>query len=165
MEINKVYEPNKIEKKWYQEWTDKKYFTPEIDETKKPFTILIPPPNVTGILHMGHVLNNTIQDVLIRYKRMTGVPTLWIPGTDHAGIATQNVVEKELQDEGTNRHEIGREALVKKIWEFKEDKGGIIIEQLKKLGCSCDWERERFTMDEGLSAAVQEVFIQLYEKG
>ena len=165
MEINKIYEPNKIEKKWYQEWIDKGYFTPEIDETKKPFTILIPPPNVTGILHMGHVLNNTIQDVLIRYKRMTGVPTLWIPGTDHAGIATQNVVEKNLQKEGTNRHEIGREALVERIWEFKHEKGGRIIEQLKKLGCSCDWTKERFTMDEGLSEAVKDVFIHLYNKG
>lgn len=165
MEINKIYEPNKIETKWYQEWTDKGYFSPTIDKTKKPFTVLIPPPNVTGILHMGHVLNNTIQDVLIRYKRMTGVPTLWIPGTDHAGIATQNVVEKNLQKEGTNRHEVGREALVEKIWEFKAEKGGIIIEQLKKLGCSCDWGRERFTMDEGLSEAVKDVFIHLYNKG
>ncbi len=165
MEINKIYEPNKIEKKWYQEWTDKGYFTPEIDETKQPFTVLIPPPNVTGILHMGHVLNNTIQDVLIRYKRMTGIPTLWLPGTDHAGIATQNVVEKNLQKEGTNRHEIGRQALVERIWEFKQEKGGRIIEQLKKLGCSCDWSKERFTMDEGLSDAVKEVFIHLYNKG
>jgi valyl-tRNA synthetase len=165
MEINKIYEPNKIEKKWYQEWTDKGYFTPEIDESKKPFTVLIPPPNVTGILHMGHVLNNTIQDVLIRYKRMTGIPTLWLPGTDHAGIATQNVVEKNLHKEGTNRHEIGRQALVERIWEFKHEKGGRIIEQLKKLGCSCDWSKERFTMDEGLSDAVKEVFIHLYNKG
>ncbi len=165
MEINKIYEPNTIEAKWYKEWTDKGYFTPEIDETKKPFTILIPPPNVTGILHMGHVLNNTIQDILIRYKRMTGVPTLWLPGTDHAGIATQNVVEKNLHKEGTNRHEIGRDALIEKIWEFKQEKGGIIIEQLKKLGCSCDWTKERFTMDEGLSEAVKDVFIHLYNKG
>lgn len=165
MEINKIYEPNKIEKKWYQEWTDKGYFTPEIDESKKPFTVLIPPPNVTGILHMGHVLNNTIQDVLIRYKRMTGIPTLWLPGTDHAGIATQNVVEKNLHKEGTNRHEIGRQALVERIWEFKHEKGGRIIEQLKKLGCSCDWSKERFTMDEGLSDAVKEVFIHLFNKG
>ncbi len=165
MEINKIYEPNKIEKKWYQEWTDKGYFTPEIDENKKPFTVLIPPPNVTGILHMGHVLNNTIQDVLIRYKRMTGTPTLWLPGTDHAGIATQNVVEKNLHKEGTNRHEIGREALIERIWEFKQEKGGRIIEQLKKLGCSCDWTKERFTMDEGLSEAVKDVFIHLYNKG
>lgn len=165
MEINKIYEPNKIEKRWYQEWTEKGYFTPEIDETKQAFTVLIPPPNVTGILHMGHVLNNTIQDVLIRYKRMTGVPTLWLPGTDHAGIATQNVVEKNLHKEGTNRHEIGREALVERIWEFKQEKGGRIIEQLKKLGCSCDWTKERFTMDEGLSDAVKEVFIHLYNKG
>ena len=165
MEISKIYEPNTIEKKWYQEWIDKGYFTPEIDETKEPFTVLIPPPNVTGILHMGHVLNNTIQDVLIRYKRMTGIPTLWIPGTDHAGIATQNVVEKNLHKEGTNRHEIGRQALIEKIWEFKQEKGGRIIEQLKKLGCSCDWTKERFTMDEGLSEAVKEVFVHLYNKG
>ena len=165
MEISKIYEPNTIEKKWYQEWIDKGYFTPEVDETKEPFTVLIPPPNVTGILHMGHVLNNTIQDVLIRYKRMTGIPTLWIPGTDHAGIATQNVVEKNLHKEGTNRHEIGRQALIEKIWEFKQEKGGRIIEQLKKLGCSCDWTKERFTMDEGLSEAVKEVFVHLYNKG
>ncbi len=165
MEINKIYDPSQIEKKWYNEWTEKGYFTPEMDENVEPFSIVIPPPNVTGILHMGHVLNNTIQDVVIRYKRMTGIPTLWIPGTDHAGIATQNVVEKELKKEGTNRHKIGREALIDRIWEFKKEKGGRIIEQLKTLGCSCDWTRERFTMDEGLSEAVKETFVHLYEKG
>jgi valyl-tRNA synthetase len=165
MEINKIYDPSQIEKKWYKTWNDNGYFTPEMDENVEPFSIVIPPPNVTGILHMGHVLNNTIQDVVIRYKRMTGVPTLWIPGTDHAGIATQNVVEKELKKEGTNRHKIGREALIDRIWEFKKEKGGRIIEQLKTLGCSCDWTCERFTMDEGLSEAVKETFVHLYEKG
>ncbi len=164
MEINKIYEPNEIEKKWYKVWNDSGYFSPKKDPNQKPFTILIPPPNVTGILHMGHVLNNTIQDVMIRYKRMTGVPTLWIPGVDHAGIATQNVVEKELAKEGKTRHEVGREALVKKIWKWKEEKGGRIIEQLKQLGCSCDWSRQRFTMDEQLSRSVKEVFVALYKK-
>ena len=165
MEINKSYEPQKIEKKWYKHWKDNGYFTPEIDKTKKPYTVLIPPPNVTNILHMGHVLNNTLQDVMIRYKRMTGIPTLWLPGVDHAGIATQNMVEKELAKEGTTRHEIGREELIKRIWKWKEEKGGLIIEQLKQLGCSCDWTKQRFTLDEGLSDAVKEVFVKLYEKG
>ena len=164
MEINKNYEPQKIEKKWYKFWLENGYFTPEIDKTKKPYTILIPPPNVTGILHMGHVLNNTLQDVMIRYKRMTGIPTLWIPGVDHAGIATQNVVEKELAKEGKTRHDIGREELVGRVWKWKEQKGGRIIEQLKQLGCSCDWTKQRFTMDKGLSDSVKEVFISLYEK-
>ena len=165
MEINKSYEPQNIEKKWYKHWIDKGYFTPKIDKTKKPYTVLIPPPNVTNILHMGHVLNNTLQDVMIRYKRMTGVPTLWLPGVDHAGIATQNMVEKELAKEGKTRHEIGREELVKRIWKWKEEKGGLIIEQLKQLGCSCDWTKQRFTLDEGLTEAVKEVFVELYEKG
>ena len=164
MEINKSYEPQKIEKKWYENSIKNGYFTPKKDKNKKPYTVLIPPPNVTGILHMGHVLNNTLQDVMIRYKRMTGVPTLWIPGVDHAGIATQNVVEKQLANEGKTRHDIGREKLVERIWDWKEEKGGRIIEQLKQLGCSCDWTRERFTMDKGLSDAVKEVFIRLYEK-
>ena len=165
MEINKTYEPKEIEKKWYSYWNDNGFFKPNNNRDKKPFTIVIPPPNVTGILHMGHVLNNTLQDVMIRYKRMTGVPTLWIPGTDHAGIATQNVVEKQLAKEGKTRHDIGREALVEQIWKWRAEKGGRIIEQLKTLGCSCDWDRERFTMDEGLSESVNEVFVQLYEKG
>ncbi len=165
MEINKSYEPQKIEKKWYKHWIDKGYFTPKIDSSKKPYTVLIPPPNVTNILHMGHVLNNTLQDVMIRYKRMTGVPTLWLPGVDHAGIATQNMVEKELAKEGKSRHEIGREELIKRIWKWKEEKGGLIIEQLKQLGCSCDWTKQRFTLDDGLTEAVKEVFVKLYEKG
>ncbi|MDP8211379.1 MAG: valine--tRNA ligase [Candidatus Stygibacter australis] len=165
MDIKKQYEPQEIEKKWYDHWIEKGYFTPKIDKTKKPYTILIPPPNVTGHLHMGHVLNNTIQDVMIRYKRMTGVPTLWLPGVDHAGIATQNVVEKALAKEGKTRHDIGREELLERIWAWKHAKGGRIIQQLKKLGASCDWTRERFTMDEQLSDSVKEVFISLYEKG
>jgi valyl-tRNA synthetase len=164
MELNKTYDPSQIEKKWYDYWMKEGFFTPKIDPKQKPYTILIPPPNVTGVLHMGHVLNNTLQDVMIRYKRMTGVPTLWIPGVDHAGIATQNMVEKSIAKEGLSRHDIGREELVKRIWQWKQEKGDRIIEQLKQLGCSCDWTRERFTMDEGLSRAVKEVFIHLYEK-
>ena len=163
MEINKTYNPNDIEDKWYQYWTKNGFFTPKKDPNKKPYTILIPPPNVTGILHMGHVLNNTIQDVMIRYKRMNGIPTLWIPGTDHAGIATQNMVEKELAKQGKSRYDVGREELIKMIWEWKEAKGGRILEQLKKLGASCDWSRLHFTMDEQLSKAVKEVFVKLYE--
>jgi valyl-tRNA synthetase len=165
MEISKTYDPSQIEKKWYAYWSEKGYFTPKPDKTKKPFTVLIPPPNVTGILHMGHVLNNTLQDVIVRYHRMCGEPTLWLPGVDHAGIATQNVVEKQLATEGKTRHEIGREELVALIWKWKEEKGDRIIEQLKQLGCSCDWSRLRFTMDEMLSKAVKEVFISLYNDG
>jgi len=164
MELNKNYDASAVEKKWYKFWFENDYFKPVADKSQKPFTIVIPPPNVTGILHMGHVLNNTLQDVAIRYHRMTGRPTLWIPGTDHAGIATQNVVEKELAKEGKTRHDVGREELLKRIWEYKNQKGNHIIEQLKQLGCSCDWSRERFTMDEELTRAVKEVFIHLYKK-
>ncbi|MCB5230164.1 MAG: valine--tRNA ligase [Candidatus Cloacimonas sp.] len=165
MEIGKAYEPNKIEGKWYSYWRQNGFFKPKIDQNKQPYTVLMPPPNVTGILHIGHVLNNTLQDIAIRYKRMTGVPTLWLPGMDHAGIATQNVVEKELQKQGLDRHQVGREKLVEMIWEWKEEKGGAIFKQLKQLGASCDWSRERFTMDEQLSKAVVEVFVHLYNKG
>ncbi len=165
MEISKTYDPSQLEKKWYAFWSEKGYFTPEVDKTKQPFTVLIPPPNVTGILHMGHVLNNTLQDVIVRYHRMCGEPALWLPGVDHAGIATQNVVEKQLATEGKNRHQIGREELVGLIWKWKEEKGDRIIEQLKQLGCSCDWSRLRFTMDEMLSKAVKEVFVSLYNDG
>jgi valyl-tRNA synthetase len=165
MEISKTYDPSQIEKKWYRFWSEKGYFTPTIDKTRKPFTILIPPPNVTGILHMGHVLNNTLQDVIVRYHRMCGEPTLWLPGVDHAGIATQNVVEKQLAMQGKTRHQIGREELVSLIWTWKEEKGDRIIEQLKQLGCSCDWSRQRFTMDEMLSKAVKETFVSLYNDG
>ncbi len=163
--MEKSYNPKDIEKRWYEIWQKNGYFSPKPDKSKKPFTILMPPPNVTGVLHMGHVLNNTLQDILIRYKRMDGFNALWVPGTDHAGIATQNMVEKDLAKEGKNRFDLGREKLVERIWKWKEDKGGIILEQLKQLGCSCDWSRLRFTMDEGLSEAVKEVFIRLYEKG
>lgn len=166
MNIGKTYNPSEIEQKWYRHWEENHYFTPpDIDKSQKPFTVLIPPPNVTGILHVGHVLNNTLQDIAVRYKRMTGVPTLWIPGMDHAGIATQNVVEKDLAKQGLDRHALGREKLIEKIWEWKEQKGGKIVEQLRLLGASCDWTRERFTLDEGLSRAVKEVFVSLYEKG
>ncbi|HRY84104.1 MAG TPA: class I tRNA ligase family protein, partial [Candidatus Cloacimonadota bacterium] len=145
MEINKAYEAARIERKWYKFWEDGGYFKATADPSKKPFTLLIPPPNVTGILHMGHVLNNTLQDVVVRYHRMLGEPTLWLPGVDHAGIATQNVVEKQLAKEGLSRHQIGREKLIELIWNWKNEKGNIIIEQLKLLGASCDWERQRFT--------------------
>ncbi|HOD17960.1 MAG TPA: valine--tRNA ligase [Candidatus Cloacimonadota bacterium] len=165
MEISKTYSPSQIEKKWYQFWSEKGYFTPKIDKAKTPFTVLMPPPNVTGVLHMGHVLNNTLQDIIVRYHRMLGEPTLWLPGVDHAGIATQNVVEKQLAAQGKTRHDIGREELVKLIWQWKEEKGDRIIEQLKQLGCSCDWTRQRFTMDDMLSEAVKEVFVRLYEEG
>ncbi len=165
MEISKTYDPSQLEKKWYAFWSEKGYFTPVMDKTKKPFTVLIPPPNVTGALHMGHVLNNTLQDVIVRFHRMCGEPTLWLPGVDHAGIATQNVVEKQLATEGKNRHEIGRDELVGLIWKWKEEKGDRIIEQLKQLGCSCDWSRLRFTMDEMLSKAVKETFVSLYNDG
>ncbi|HNX38358.1 MAG TPA: valine--tRNA ligase [Candidatus Cloacimonadota bacterium] len=165
MEINKSYEPQQIERKWYKFWENGGYFKPRTDPEQKPFTLLIPPPNVTGILHMGHVLNNTLQDVVVRYHRMLGEPTLWLPGVDHAGIATQNVVEKQLAKEGLSRHQIGREKLIEMIWNWKNEKGNIIIEQLKLLGASCDWSRQRFTMDEMLSRAVKEVFVTLYNEG
>src|SRR3990172_9847960 len=159
------YDPKKCEEKWHKFWEEKGYFHAEPNPSKKPYSIVIPPPNVTGILHMGHALNNTVQDILIRWKRMQGLTTLWIPGTDHAGIATQNVVERKLAKEGIKRHDLGREKFLEKVWEWRKEYGSTIISQLKKLGCSCDWTRERFTMDEGLSNAVQEVFIRLYEKG
>ncbi|MCK4359940.1 MAG: valine--tRNA ligase [Candidatus Cloacimonetes bacterium] len=164
-QMEKVYNPKDIEEKWYKFWQEKGLFNAEINPKKKPYTIVIPPPNVTGILHMGHVLNNTLQDIMIRYKKLQNYETLWLPGTDHAGIATQNVVERELAKEGKTRYDVGREELVSRIWKWQEEKGGRIIQQLKKLGASCDWRRERFTMDQGLSNAVKEVFIRLYEKG
>src|SRR3970040_792145 len=135
------------------------------DSSKKPYTIVIPPPNVTGVLHMGHALNNILQDIVIRWRRMEGYNTLWMPGTDHAGIATQNVVERELMRKGLKREDMGREEFLKVVWEWKDQYGSTIIKQLKKLGSSCDWERERFTMDEGLSAAVREAFVRLWGKG
>ncbi|MEA1986020.1 MAG: valine--tRNA ligase [Candidatus Marinimicrobia bacterium] len=163
--LSKVYEPQKVEDKWYSHWVEKNYFHSEPNSKKKPYTIMIPPPNVTGMLTMGHILNNTLQDILVRKARMEGYETLWLPGTDHAGIATQTKVEKELKKKGKTRYDLGRENFIKLIWEWKEKYGGIIINQLKKLGVSCDWERERFTLDEGLSQAVREVFVDLYNKG
>jgi len=164
-ELSKNYEPKEVEAKWYNQWLKEKSFAAQPDETRKPATIVIPPPNVTGILHMGHALNNTIQDVLMRWWRMQGKNALWVPGTDHAGIATQNVVERKLSKEGKNRHNLQRDEFLKEVWAWKEEYGHTIINQLKKLGSSCDWDRERFTMDEGLSKAVGEVFCRLYEKG
>jgi len=161
----KVYDPKRVEEKWYKFWLEKGYFRAELGSPKEPFSIVIPPPNITGSLHMGHALNNTLQDILVRFQRMKGHNCLWMPGTDHAGIATQNVVERELANEGLDRHQLGREEFIKRVWKWKEKYGGVIINQLKKLGSSCDWSRERFTMDEGLSQAVREVFVRLYEEG
>ncbi len=163
-ELSKQYNPKDTEDKWYKIWEENKLFSAQVSSSKKPYTIVIPPPNVTGILHMGHALNNSIQDILIRYKKMQDFQTLWMPGTDHAGIATQNVVEKSLAKEGLKRQDLGREKFVEKVWEWKEKYGSTIIHQLKKLGCSCDWDRLRFTMDTAYSESVTEVFIRLYEK-
>jgi valyl-tRNA synthetase len=160
-----VYQPHDVEEKWYMRWEKKGLFHAHVNPSKKPFSILIPPPNVTGSLHMGHALNNTLQDILIRWKKMEGYETCWFPGTDHAGIATQMVVERELKKEGKSRHELGREEFIKRVWAWKEKYGGIIDSQLKKLGASCDWERYAFTMDEKRARAVKEAFVALYEKG
>jgi valyl-tRNA synthetase len=161
----KVYEPQPVEQKWYSFWLERGYFKAESLSDKPPFCIVIPPPNVTGVLHMGHALNNTLQDISTRYKRMRGFNALWLPGMDHAGIATQNVVERELAKEGLTPGALGRDAFIEKVWQWKEKSGGTIIQQLKRLGSSCDWSRERFTMDAGLSRAVREVFVRLYEEG
>lgn len=163
--LSKAYSPADTEAKWYPYWLEHKFFHAKVNQNKHPYTIVIPPPNITGVLHMGHVLNNTIQDVFIRWKRMQGYEACWIPGTDHAGIATQHVVERQLRSEGKTRHKLGREKFLEQVWKWKEKYGRTIIKQLQKLGASCDWDRERFTMDEGLSNAVKEVFIRLYEKG
>jgi len=164
-EIPSVYEPAKVESKWYQYWMEKGYFTPVNDASRPRFSMVIPPPNVTGSLHLGHALNNTLQDILARWRRMQGYNTLWLPGTDHAGIATQARVEETLAKKGLSKHDLGRERFLERVWEWKNTYGDKIISQLKMLGCSCDWSRERFTMDEGCSAAVKEVFVRLYEKG
>jgi valyl-tRNA synthetase len=163
--ISDRYEPAAVEARWYPIWEKHGYFRPEVPSRKKPFSIVIPPPNVTGSLHMGHALDNSLQDIVVRLKRMDGFNTLWQPGTDHAGIATQVVVERQLAAEGKKKDELGREAFVKRVWQWKEESGGAIIRQLKRLGASCDWSRERFTMDEGLSRAVREVFVRLYKEG
>ena len=164
-ELGKAYSPTEIEDKWYKIWEEKGYFNAQHNSEKPGYSIAIPPPNVTGILHMGHMLNNAIQDAIIRYKRMSGFETLWIPGMDHAGIATQNKVERMLKEEGTSKEEIGYDEFLRRTWEWKEKPGGLLTKQLRKLGVSLDWDRERFTMDEGLSRAVKEVFIKLYNDG
>ena len=164
-QLEKTYSPKEIEPKLYKRWCDKKYFHPEPDRSKKPFTIVMPPPNITGKLHMGHAVDNTLQDILIRYKRMQGYNALWIPGTDHAAISTEVKVTNQLKSEGIDKKELGREGFLKRAWEWKDEYAGTIEKQLELLGVSCDWDRERFTMDEGCSKAVEEVFISLYEKG
>ena len=164
-ELAKTYDPSTVEDRWYAFWESEGYFYADEEKPGPRFSIVIPPPNITGTLTMGHVLNNTLQDILVRYKRMQGFVTLWIPGTDHAGIATQNVVEKQLAKEGLDRHTLGRQAFEQRVWQWKEQYGSTILRQLKKLGASCDWRRERFTLDPGLSQAVREVFVRLYEKG
>lgn len=164
-ELNKTYSPREIESKWYKIWEDSKYFAGKMEEGKESYSIVIPPPNVTGILHMGHILDNSIQDTLIRYKRMCGFNTLWVPGCDHAGIATQNKVERMLAEQGISKEDLGREKFLEETWKWKEKYGGIITNQLRKIGASLDWDRERFTMDEGLSKAVRKIFVDLYNDG
>ncbi len=164
--LDKSFQPGEVETRLYKEWEESGAFKEGQNKDGDPFCIVIPPPNVTGSLHMGHALNNSLQDVLVRYFRMQGKDVLWQPGTDHAGIATQMVVERQLADENnTDRRTMGREAFVKRVWEWKEESGGIITQQLRRLGASCDWSRERFTMDDGLSKAVLKVFVKLYEEG
>ncbi|TAK08365.1 MAG: valine--tRNA ligase, partial [Candidatus Manganitrophaceae bacterium] len=163
--LEKVYDPKRVEEKWVAFWEKERLFHAEAESERPPFSMVIPPPNVTGSLHVGHALNNTLQDILARWKRMRGFNVLWVPGTDHAGIATQNVVERQLVKEKLDRHQLGREQFIERVWQWKETSGGTILRQLKRLGASCDWERERFTLDPGLSRAVREVFVRLYEEG
>ncbi|MFW5967373.1 MAG: valine--tRNA ligase, partial [Persicimonas sp.] len=165
MDIEQSYDPVDVESDWYDYWVEHGYFHADEESDKEPYTIVIPPPNVTGSLHMGHALFVTLQDILTRWKRMEGYEALWLPGTDHAGIATQVMVERKLAEEGLTRHDLGREAFIERAWEWKEEHGGQIINQLKRMGASCDWDRERFTLDEGLNRAVREAFVQLYEDG
>src|SRR5215471_4077751 len=164
-EIPKTYNPQEVESRWYQWWESKGFFRVDAHSHKPAFVLMMPPPNVTGSLHMGHMLNQTVHDVIARRKRMQGFNTLWLPGMDHAGIATQNVVERELRKEGLSRYDLGREKFVERVWEWKEQYGGIILQQIRRIGSSCDWSRERFTLDAGLSRAVREVFVRLYEEG
>ena len=164
-ELPTTYDPADVEDRLYRQWEERGYFHAEVEEDKPPYTIVIPPPNITGQLHMGHALDNTLQDILIRWRRMQGYNTLWQPGTDHASIATEVKIVAAMAEEGLTKEDLGREGFLERAWKWKEEYGGRIIKQLKKLGSSCDWERERFTMDEGLSRAVLEVFIRLYEKG
>ena len=163
--LDKGYEPQEVEARWYEFWEKNRLFAAKDQSAQQSYSIVIPPPNVTGVLHMGHALNNTLQDILCRYRRLKGDNVLWMPGTDHAGIATQNVVERQLASEGTDRHQLGRDRFIERVWAWRRESGGKIIHQLKRMGASCDWERERFTMDEGLSLAVRKVFVKLYEDG
>jgi valyl-tRNA synthetase len=164
-EISKSYEPRDVEKQWYAAWQTARAFAGQVDPTREPYAIVIPPPNVTGVLTMGHVLNNSLQDILIRRARLEGRSAMWLPGTDHAGIATQAVVERELRKQKVHRRDLGREKFLGKVWEWREEKGGIILEQLRRLGASCDWERTQFTMDPHYSRAVLQVFVELFRKG
>jgi valyl-tRNA synthetase len=164
-QLAKTYEPSEVEDRIYKFWLDGGYFHAEPDDKKEPYTIVIPPPNITGQLHMGHALDNTLQDILIRWRRMQGYSALWLPGTDHASIATEAKIVEAMKAEGIKKEDIGREKFLERAWEWRAKYGGRIIEQLKKMGSSCDWERERFTLDEGCSKAVREVFCRLYEKG
>jgi len=163
--LDKGYIPGDVEKKWYAFWVREGLFAARETSDEAGYAIVIPPPNVTGVLHMGHALNITLQDILCRYRRLMGDNVLWMPGTDHAGIATQNVVERKLAEENIDRHQLGREKFIEKVWQWREESGSAIINQLKRLGASCDWERERFTMDEGLSKSVRTVFVQLHREG
>ncbi|HOX49382.1 MAG TPA: class I tRNA ligase family protein, partial [Spirochaetales bacterium] len=165
IELAKAYDPKSFEDRIYEAWKAEGLFQPAGVDGRKPFVVVIPPPNVTGVLHMGHGLNHSLQDISVRYARMCGRPTLWLPGTDHAGIATQNVVEKRLRKEGKNRHELGREKFVEETWKVANEHKSTIRRQIAKIGDSVDWSRERFTLDEGLSKAVREVFVTLYERG
>jgi len=164
-EISKAYDPSSVETKWYDVWEKQGAFKGHRDESRDPFAIMIPPPNVTGMLHMGHILNNTLQDMLVRRARLEGKAALWQPGMDHAGIATQTKVDKEIRKDGLHRRDLGREKFVEKVWEWKEKHGGIILNQLKKLGASCDWDRTSFTLDESYQNAVLTAFVTLYKRG
>ena len=164
-QLEKTYEPQSVEERWGKFWIDAGYFRADPSSPATSYSIVLPPPNVTGSLHIGHALNTTLQDILIRWRRMQGRKTLWLPGTDHAGIATQNVVERRLLSEGQSRVDLGRDVFIQQIWSWKQQSGDIILGQLKQLGASCDWSRLRFTLDDGLSEAVREVFVRLYEEG
>ena len=163
--LEKNYNPKDFEEKIYADWENSGDFKPDMRASSEAFSIVIPPPNVTGVLHMGHALDDTLQDILIRYNRMLGKKVLWQPGTDHAGIATQMVVERNLAKEGISRHDLGREKFIETVWKWREQSGGTICRQLRRLGASCDWSRERFTMDEGLSRAVRKIFVHMYKDG
>ncbi|MFB6261902.1 MAG: class I tRNA ligase family protein, partial [Thiohalorhabdaceae bacterium] len=164
-ELPKTYDPKEVETRWYAFWEERGFFQPDLSGEAPPFAIMIPPPNVTGTLHMGHAFQDTLMDALTRYHRMQGAKTLWQPGSDHAGIATQMVVERQLEQEGSSRHDLGRAEFIDRVWQWKETSGNVIAQQLRRLGASCDWSRERFTMDDGLSRAVTQVFVRLFNEG